>query len=140
MTEFVHFAVSTRPCEAPEGRDWGGNHWRFLVRAKESGATHKGYFSAGESVRWSSDAEFHADVLESLGVDSFAALEGGGNMVSYLEALEAEGAGYGLVEGYRVAVELARFYEFVSALTEAELAALGVVLLTTLTGDCEEDE
>ena len=132
MTEFEHFAVSTRPCEAPEGRDWGAKHWRVLVLAKESGAMHKGYFSAGDSVRWSGDAEFHADVLEALGEDASAALEGGGDMVSQLEALEAEGVGYGLVEGYRVAVELARFHGFVSALTEAEFAAL--------TGDCGGDE
>lgn len=131
-TEFEHFSVSTRPCEAPEGRDWGAKHWRFLVRANESGVMHKGYFSAGELVRWSSDAEFHANVLELLGSDASIALEGGGNMVSQLEALEAEGAGYGLVEGYRVAVELLRFYDFVSELTEAEFAAL--------TGDCEDDE
>ena len=132
MTEFKHFSVSTRPCEAPEGRDWGAKHWRVLVLAKESGAMHKGYFSAGEAVRWSSDAEFHANVLEALGEDVAAALEGGGNMVSQLEVLEDEGTGYGLVEGYRVAVELVRFHGFVSALTGAEFAAL--------TGDCEEDE
>ena len=131
-TEFEHFSVNTRPCEAPEGRDWGAKHWRFLIRANESGAMHKGYFSAGESVRWSGDAEFHADLLEALGVDALSALEGGGDMVSQLEALEAEGAGYGLVEGYRVAVELVRFHGFVSALTEAEFAAL--------TGDGEDDE
>ena len=132
MTEFVHFSVVTLPCEAPEGRDWGAKHWRFVVRAKESGAMHKGYFSAGESVRWSGDAEFHAELLEALGVDALSALEGGGDMVSQLEALEAEDVGYGLVEGYRAAVELVRFHEFVSALTEAEFAAL--------TGDCEDDE
>lgn len=131
-TEFKHFSVNTRPCEAPEGRDWGAKHWRFVIRANESGAMHRGYFSAGESVRWSSDAEFHGAVLEALGEDVAAALEGGGNMVSQLEALEAEGAGYGLVEGYRVAVELVRFHGFVSALTEAEFAAL--------TGDCGDDE
>ena len=131
MTEFVHFSVVTLPCEAPEGRDWGAKHWRFVVRAKESGAMHRGYYSAGEAVRWSSDTEFHADVIGALGEDVTAALEGGGNMVSQLEALEAEGAGYGLVEGYRVAVELVRFHGFVSALTEAEFAAL--------TGDCEDE-
>ena len=131
-TEFKHFSVNTLPCEAPAGRDWGAKHWRFVVLAKESGAMHKGYFSAGDSVRWSGDAEFHAELLESLGSDASAALEGGGNMVSQLEALEAEGAGYGLVEWYRVAVELVRFHEFVSALTEAELAAL--------TGDGEEED
>ena len=130
MTEFVHFSVVTLPCEAPEGRDWGAKHWRFVVRAKESGVTHSGYFSAGESVRWSSDAEFHKAVLEALGSDASAALEGGGNMVSQLEALEDDG--FGLVEGYRAAVELVRFHGFVSALTEAELAAL--------TGGCEDDE
>ena len=131
-TEFAHFSVNTRPCEAPEGRDWGARHWRFLIRANESGAMHKGYYSAGENVRWSSDAEFHADVLEALGSDASVALEGGGNLMSQLEALDAEGVGYGLVEGYRVAVELVRFHGFVSALTEAEFAAL--------TGDCEDDE
>ena len=132
MTQFDHFSVSTRLCEAPAGRDWGAKHWRFVVLAKESGAMHRGYYSAGESVRWSGDAEFHADLLEALGSDAFAALEGGGNMVSQLEALEAEGAGYGLVEGYRVAVELVRFHGFVSALTGAEFAAL--------TGDGEEED
>lgn len=132
MTEFVHFSVVTLHCDAPEGRDWGAKHWRFVVLAKESGAMHSGYFSAGEAARWSSDAEFHADVLEALGMDAFAALEGGGDMVSQLEALDAEGVGYGLVEGYRLAVELVRLYEFVSALTEAEFAAL--------TGDREDDE
>ena len=131
-TEFEHFSVSTRPCGAPSDWYWGAQHWRFTVRAKESGATHSGYYSAGESVCWSGDAEFHADVLEALGSDASAALEGGGDMVSQLEALEAEGAGYGLVEGYRVAFELVRFHGFVSALTEAEFAAL--------TGDCEDDE
>ena len=124
MTEFEHFSVVTLPCKAPAGRDWGAKHWRFLIRANESGAMHSGYYSAGEAVRWSSDAEFHANVLELLGEDVTAALEGGGNMVSQLEALEAEDAGYGLVEGYRVAVELVRFHGFVSALTEAEFAAL----------------
>lgn len=132
MTEFEQFSVSTRPCGAPEGWHWGAKHWRFVVHARKSGATHGGYYSAGESVRWSSDAEFHANVLEALGVDASAALEGGGDLISQLEALEAEGAGYGLVEGYRVAVELVRFHEFVSALTEAELAAL--------TGDGEEED
>ena len=131
-TEFDHFSVYTRPCEAPACRDWGAKHWRFLVRADESGAMHKGYFSAGEAVRWSGDAEFHANVLEALGVDALSALEGGGDMVSQLEALDAEGAGYGLVEGYRVAVELVRFHGFVSALTGAEFAAL--------TGDGEEED
>lgn len=131
MTEFVHFSVVTLPCEAPEGRDWGAKHWRFVILAKESGATHSGYYSAGEAVRWSSDAEFHADLLEALGVDAKSALEGGGDMVSQLEALDAEGVGYGLVEGYRMAVELVRFHGFVSALTEAEFAAL--------TGDCEDE-
>ena len=129
-TEFKHFSVSTRPCEAPEGRHWGAKHWRFVIRAKESGATHSGYYSAGESIRWPSDAEFHADLLGALGVDASVALEGGGNMVSQLEALEDDG--FGLVEGYRVAVELVRFHEFVSALTEAEFAAL--------TGDVEEED
>lgn len=131
-TEFEHFTVSTRPCGAPEGREWGAQHWLFVIRANESGAMHSGYYSAGEACRWSGDAEFHAELLESLGRDAFAALEGGGYVVSQLEALEAEGAGYGLVEGYRVAVELVRFHGFVSALTEAEFAAL--------TGDCEDDE
>lgn len=131
-TEFEHFSVSTRPCEAPAGRDWGAKHWRFVVFARESGAMHRGYFSAGDRLRWSSNAEFHAGVLESLNVDVVAALEGGGDMESQLEVLEAEGVGYSLVEGYRAAVELVRFHDFVSALTEAEFAAL--------TGDCGDDE
>lgn len=129
-TEFEHFSVNTLPCEAPAGRDWGAKHWRFLIRANESGAMHKGYYSAGEACQWSTDAEFHADVLESLGVDALAALEFGGDVVPLLEALEDDGLG--LVDGYWVAVELMRIYEFVSALTEAEFAAL--------TGDCGGDE
>lgn len=131
-TMFENFSVTTRPSDPPEGRDWGARHWRFEVTAVESGAMHRGYYSVGEMVDWSSYGELHRSVLESLGLDAPAALEGGGNVLSQLEALDAEGAGYGLAEGYRVAVELVRFHKFVSALTEAEFAAL--------TGDGGDDE
>ncbi|WP_035282139.1 hypothetical protein [Brevibacterium album] len=122
-TTFDHFTVETiELMHAPEGRDWGFHHWRFTVTAHESGAVHVGVYSAGSHRPGATI--LHGDILWSLGMDAPSALAGEGDLRSTLEALDSEGLGYGLAQGYDVALKLCDLHAFMEALTDDERDAL----------------
>lgn len=127
-TTFDHFTVETDELlYAPEGRDWGTHHWQFTVTARESGAVYVGVYSVGSLAARrfrSGAASLPESIIQSLGTEAPTALEGEGDLRKTLEALELEGMGYGLVEGYDVAVNLVNLHNFVEALTDDERDAL----------------
>lgn len=121
ITNTGHFGITTIPTDRPEGRGWGTHHWRFVIIGEESGSVYSGVYSAGAN---KTPEHLHVDVLRSVAMDATLALEGEGDMVTTLEAIDDEGLGYGAAEAYKLARDLVVVHDWVVLLTDDEREAL----------------
>lgn len=122
ITTIGRFEVATNRTGA-QGRTSGSFHWEFTVTS-QSGAAHYGVFSAGSALGDLGGEALAREVIQSVAMDAEVAWPARGDLGRQIESLESEGLGYGLLDGYRVAVDLVAMWPFLEALTAEEVEEL----------------